>query len=64
MVDGNVDSDGRPGSFEITGATGQLLFSRLSSGGAHPQPAAIVKALEADGAGTAAECSIVDKQAP
>lgn len=63
VVDGNVDSDGRPGSFEIKGATGQLLFSRLASGGAAPQAAAIVAALEADGAAAAAACSVAPGQA-
>jgi hypothetical protein len=46
------------------GATGTLLFSRLSAGGARPQAAAIVAALEADGAagggggGEGAACSV------
>ncbi|GBF97736.1 hypothetical protein Rsub_10900 [Raphidocelis subcapitata] len=50
VVDGNAESDGRPGSFEVVGATGTVLFSRLAAVGASPQAAAIVAALEADGA--------------
>lgn len=51
VVDGNPESDGRKGSFEVVGATGNVLFSRLGAGGAAPQAAAIVAALRADGAG-------------
>jgi hypothetical protein len=58
VVDGNVDADGRPGSFEVVGAAGRVLFSRLASGGTPPQAAAIVAALAVDGAGAAGECSI------
>jgi hypothetical protein len=60
VVDGNVDQEGRKGSFEITGATGNLLFSRLGAGGAAPQAAAVVAAVGADGAdgAGAAECSV------
>ncbi|KAI8475415.1 MAG: hypothetical protein J3K34DRAFT_464920 [Monoraphidium minutum] len=63
VVDGNAEADGRPGSFEITGATGQLLFSRLQAGGAPPQAAAIVAALGADGAAGDAACDLPQKQA-
>lgn len=52
-----MESDGRKGAFEITAASGQLLFSRLAAGGAAPQPAAIVAALGAAGA-EGGECAV------
>jgi selT/selW/selH-like putative selenoprotein len=51
VVEGNPEGPGRPGAFEVKAAAGQLLFSRLGSGG-WPQHQAVVEALAA-----AAACS-------
>jgi selT/selW/selH-like putative selenoprotein len=51
VVEGNPDGPGRPGSFEVKGAAGQLLFTRLGSGG-WPQPEVLVESIAA-----AAACS-------
>jgi hypothetical protein len=51
VVEGNPEGPGRPGSFEVKGAAGQLLFTRLGSGG-WPQPEVLVESLAA-----AAACS-------
>lgn len=46
IVEGNPEGPGRPGSFEVKGQAGQLLFSRLSSGG-WPEADTLVESLAA-----------------
>jgi selT/selW/selH-like putative selenoprotein len=52
VVEGNASGPGRPGSFEVTGTNGAVLFSKLSSGG-WPQAEVVVDAL-----GAAAACGV------
>lgn len=57
VVEGNPSGPGRPGAFEVTGANGALLFSKLSSGG-WPQAEVVVDAVGA----AAAACSLPAQQ--
>lgn len=52
VVEGNPSGPGRPGAFEVTGASGALMHSRLDSG-AWPDPDVLVSALSA-----AAACDV------